>query len=297
MKNLFVIVGPTAVGKTKVAIEIAKKFNTEIISADSRQIYKEMNIGTARPTEEELANVKHHFIACKSIENYYNASMYEIDALQLIDELFRSYNNIVVVGGSGLYIDALLYGIDDLPTIDKEIRQNLQDIFENQGIQTLRNMLERLDKESFCKIDLNNPKRILKCLEITIQTGKPYSSFLTGNRKKRDFNYKIFFINQSRQILYNKIDFRVEKMVEEGLIEEAASLIDKKHLTPLQTIGYREIFEYFENKSTLKEAVEKIKFNTHNYARKQISWFKRYKEAILIDDDFSNFDNKILQNI
>lgn len=297
MKKLFVIVGPTAVGKTNAAIKIAKYLNTEIISADSRQIYKEMNIGTARPSTKELAEVNHHFIACKSVEQYYNASLYETDALKIIENKLETFDNLVVVGGSGLYIDALLYGIDDLPTIDKEVRQNLQEIFETQGIQTIRKILERLDKESFERIDLNNPKRILKCLEITIQTGKPYSSFLTGKRKIRNFDYKIFFLNQNRQILYKRIDQRVDKMIEQGLLEEVKNLTNKKHLTPLQTIGYREIFDFFENKISLNEAIEKIKFNTHNYARKQLSWFKRYKNIISIEDDNSEFADKILKMI
>lgn len=294
MKQAIFIVGPTAIGKTKTAIDLCKYLKTEIISADSRQIYKEISIGTAKPSKIELNEAVHHCIATKSINDYYNASMFEVEALDVLNSLFVKYETVVVVGGSGLYIDALLFGIDDLPTIEPEIRNQLQKQLDSEGIESLRLMLKHLDSVSYEKIDLQNHKRILKCLEISIQTGRPYSSFLTGNRKKRDFEYKIFMLDQNREMLYNSINQRVDLMIEQGLVDEAKSLIDFKHLTPLQTIGYREIFDYLDRKTDLEEAIDLIKRHTRKYARKQLSWFRRYEDRIEIIDENNNFFPKIL---
>jgi len=287
-KKLIFIVGPTAVGKTKVSIDICKYFNSEIISADSRQIYKELNIGVARPSKFELYRAKHHFIASHSIKNYYNASKYEFEANKLIEKLFKKYDILIVAGGSGLYINALLFGIDQLPTIDPQIRDDLQKKFENEGIESIRFLLKKLDPNTYEKIDLKNHKRILKSLEVTIQTGKPYSSFLTGKTKNRNFKPVLFFLNRDRNILYQRINKRVDLMIENGLIEEAKGLYNYKNLTPLKTIGYRAIFDYLDNNISLQKAVELIKRNSRRYAKKQITWFKRYKSAnqLKIDEKF-----------
>jgi len=285
-KQLIFIVGPTAIGKTSAAIKLAQYFNTEIISCDSRQIYNEMSIGTAKPTPEELASAKHHFIGIKSVADYYNASMYELEANVLIAELFTKYDKLIVVGGSGLYVDALLYGIDDLPTIESEIRDELQTKFENEGIESLRFMLKKLDPVTYEKVDLKNHKRILKSLEVTIQTGKPYSSFLTGNKKERNFVPKTFVLDMQREKLYERINKRVEMMIEDGLVEEVKNLIEYRDKTPLRTIGYKEIFDYMDGKTSLDEAVTLIQNSTRRYSRKQISWFKRNKQS-----EFVNIDN------
>lgn len=283
LKKIYFVIGPTAVGKTSFGIELAKALNTEIISADSRQIFKEMRIGTARPTDEELAQIKHHFIANKSIFDYYNASKYEFEVLDLIDELFKKYDNLVIVGGSGLYVEAILNGIDDLPDIEPEIRQNLLGKYENEGIESLRFYLKQIDPESYKKIDLRNPQRILKALEITIQTGKTYSSFLTGNKKERQFESELIALNMDREILYDRINKRVDLMYKEGLIEEAKKLYPNKNLTPLKTVGYRELFQYFDGEINKERAIELIKRNSRHYAKRQITWFKRYKNAQWID--------------
>ena len=283
MKKIYFVIGPTAVGKTSFGIELAKKNQTEIISADSRQIFKEMRIGTARPTDEELSQIKHHFIANKSIFDNYNASKYEFEAIDLSKKLFEKYDNIIVVGGSGLYIEALLHGIDDLPDIDPVIRQNLTTKYKNEGIESLRFELKRIDPETYKKVDLRNSQRILKALEITIQTGQPYSSFLTGNKKKREFEAELIMLNMDREILYDRINKRVDLMIENGLIDEAKKLYPHKELIPLKTVGYREIFSFFDKEISEEKAIELIKQNTRRYAKRQITWFKRYKNANWID--------------
>ena len=277
-KNLIVIGGPTASGKTDFSVWLAKKLKAQIISCDSRQIYKEMFIGTARPTEEEMQGIPHHFIGVKSVTEYYNASMYENEAIELINKLFRKYDNLIMVGGSGLYVDAIVYGIDDIPTVDMEIRKQLATEFEQYGIEHLRQQLKLLDPVYYQQVDLNNPKRLLKALEITIQTGKPYSSFLTGKNKKRPFNIILTATERPRQELYDRINRRVVQMIEQGLADEVKSLEKYKHLTALKTVGYREIFDYLEGKTTLDQAIDLIQRNTRKYARRQISWFRRYKD-------------------
>ncbi len=296
-KNLIFIIGPTAVGKTKITIDICKHFNSEIISADSRQIYKELNIGVARPSKYELLQAKHHFIASHSIKKYYNASKYEFEVNKVIEKLFDKHDILFVTGGSGLYINALLFGIDKLPTIKPEIRNNLQNKFENEGIESIRFLLKKLDPDTYKKIDLKNHKRILKSLEVSIQTGKPYSTFLTGKVKNRNFKPVLFFLNRDRKILYQRINKRVDLMIKKGLINEVKNLYDYKNLTPLKTIGYREIFDYLDKKISLQKAVELIKRNSRRYAKKQITWFKRYKNAhqIMIDDNFK--EQKIINLI
>ncbi len=280
MKNLIIIGGPTAVGKTDLAIWLAKKLKTQIVSADSRQIYKEMNIGVARPSPEELAQVKHYFIATKSVTEYYNASMYENEALEVINKLFETHDNVIVAGGSGLYIDAIIRGIDDIPTVLPGVRHNLAQLYKDQGIEKLRDLLSRLDPDYYGRADLNNPMRLLKALEVTIQANRPYSSFLQGQAKKRPFNIIIIGLDRPREDLYDRINKRVLKMIDLGLVEEVRSLQPYRHHTALKTVGYNEIFQYLDGKISLDEAIDLIQRNTRKYARKQLSWFRRYKDIV-----------------
>jgi tRNA dimethylallyltransferase len=274
-KELIVISGPTAIGKTGLSISIAKKLNTEIISADSRQIYKELSIGTAVPSLEELAQVKHHFIQNISVHDSYNASKYEDDVNLLLNELFQQYDKIILCGGSGMYIDAVCKGIDLLPAIDPETRNRIQLQFEQEGIESLLEDLLKLDPASFNKIDLSNPKRIQKALEISVITGKPYSSFLTSPEKKRAYTVKRIALDMNREELYERINTRVEEMINKGLEQEALSLYPYRKINALNTVGYKELFESFEGKISLDEAITKIQSNTRNYARKQLTWFRK----------------------
>jgi len=277
-KTLIVIAGPTAIGKTELCIRLAEKLNTEIISADSRQIFKELKIGTAAPSEKDLQRVKHHFVGNKSIHDFYTAGMFELDVIELLKDLFSHKNNIIMTGGSGLYIDAVCKGIDALPRVDPQIRKDLTEQYEKEGIDSLRYKLQVLDPEYYRMADLQNPKRLLKALEITIQTGKPYSSFLTGNKKERFFNILKIGLNRDRQELYNIINQRVEKMVDAGLVEEAQKYYDYRDINALNTVGYKEIFQYLDGNITLERAKELIKRDTRRYAKRQITWFKRDKE-------------------
>lgn len=278
MNNLLVIIGPTAIGKTNIAIEIAQHLGTEIISCDSRQIYKEMQIGTARPSEEQLKKVKHHFIAVQSVFDYYNASRFEFEVLDLLHELFKKYKTVIMVGGSGLYIDAVCKGIDDLPSIEPEIRENILKRYKDEGIKNLRQELLKIDPK-YCHIaDIRNPKRILKALEVFYMTGKPYSAFLTKTNKKRDFNIIKIGLNCKRKELYNMIDQRVDMMIKDGLPDEVRGLYNARHLNALNTVGYKEIFNHLDGIITLEKAIEHIKRNTRRYAKRQITWFARDKD-------------------
>jgi tRNA dimethylallyltransferase len=277
-KYLVIVTGPTAIGKTAVGIDLAKHFGTEIISADSRQMYKEMRIGTAVPSDEELKATKHHFVQTKSIFDYYNASMFEFEVLDLLSTLFEKCNMVVMVGGSTLYIDAVCYGIDDLPTVDPVVRNEVIARYHTEGIEYLQNELKLHDPAYFEKVDLNNPNRLMKAIEISIMTGKPYSSFLTAQRKQRDFNIIKVGLNCEREQLFNRINQRVDIMMAYGLEQEARSLVYARETNALKTVGYREIFEYMDGKLTLNEAVAQIKQNTRRYAKRQITWFQRDKE-------------------
>ncbi|MFC2137656.1 tRNA (adenosine(37)-N6)-dimethylallyltransferase MiaA [Bacteroidota bacterium] len=286
MNNFLIIVlGPTGIGKTDITIEIAKYYKTEIISADSRQIYKEMKIGTAVPSDEELKQIKHHFIRNKSIQDYYNASMYEFEVLELLEKIFKNKNIVCMTGGSGLYIDAVCYGIDDIPNVDKHVRKELTNRFKHEGIESLRKELKYLDPEYYNKVDLKNPKRILKALEISIQTGKPYSSFLTKEKKARDFRIIKIGLEMDREVLYERINKRVDKMIEDGLQTEVKKLIIEKDNNALNTVGYKELFDFLEGGKSLEEAIELIKRNTRHYARKQITWFNRYDDIKWFNPD------------
>lgn len=278
MKKLIVIAGPTAVGKTRVAIECAQFFNTEIISADSRQFFKEIPIGTAAPTAEEQALVTHHCVGNLSVSNYYNVYKYETDVLQLLETLFAKFDVVVLSGGSGMYIDALCKGIDEIPDIDTKIREQIVQQFENEGIESLRVQLQKLDPDYYAIVDLKNPKRLIRALEVCVQTGKPYSLLRTNNEKKRPFSIQKIALNLPREELYNRINQRVEIMLEQGLEAEARSMYPFRNYTPLKTVGYREFFDYFDGTIDYNTAVEKIKQNSRNYAKRQITWFKRDAE-------------------
>jgi len=287
-KHLIVILGPTGVGKTRVSIEIAKKLKTEIISCDSRQIYRELKIGTAVPSEKELAEAKHHFIQNKSIYDYYNASMFEFEVLDLLENLFRKYRYVLMVGGSGLYINAVCYGIDDLPAVDQSLRKELAEKYETESIESIRKQLKLLDPEYYSKVDLRNHKRILKAIEVSLMTGRPYSSFLKNRKKERPFNILKIGLSVEREELYERINNRVDSMIENGLANEARQYYKDRLLNSLNTVGYKELFDYFDNKITLKKAVELIKRNTRNYARKQLTWFKKEKDISWFSPDETN---------
>ncbi|MCG8411093.1 MAG: tRNA (adenosine(37)-N6)-dimethylallyltransferase MiaA [Bacteroidales bacterium] len=278
MKNLIVIVGPTGIGKTDLSIDIAKEYNTEIISSDSRQVYRELKIGTAVPTDQQLSEVKHHFVGNVSIYDYYNASMFEFEVIDKLKQLHDSYNEVIMTGGSGMYINAVCNGIDELPTVDQDLRNELKERFEKEGIESLRMQLKMLDPVSYERVDLKNPKRMLKVLEVSLQTGKPYSSFLSKPKKQRDFNIIKIGLERDRVELYNRINLRVDQMVEEGLVDEARRFFPDRNLNSLNTVGYKELFDYFDGIIDLDKAIELIKRDSRHYAKKQISWFNRDKE-------------------
>ena len=274
-KTLVVIAGPTAVGKTTCGVQIAEHFGTEIISADSRQIYRETTIGTAVPSAEEVAVVKHHFIQTISIEDTYNASTFEHQVLETLKQLFKKHDLVIMVGGSGLYIDAVCKGIDDLPTTDPELRDRLLKRFETEGLEALTLELKRLDPVSYGRIDLKNHMRVLKALEISLQTGLPYSGFLKAIKKDRPFHIIRIALDMEREVLYDRINERVDQMMVEGLLEEAKEVQHLRGYTALKTVGYKELFEYLDGQITLDEAVDLIKRHTRKFARKQLTWFRK----------------------
>ncbi len=279
--SLIVIVGPTAIGKTSLSISLAEYFKTEIISADSRQIFKELNAGTAKPDDDQLYRVKHHFIGSKSIFEPYDASKFEFEVLDLLKSLFKKYKSVILAGGSGLYVDAVCKGIDDIPSPDREIRNSLIRQYQQEGIESLRLLLKKLDPGYYSKADLKNQNRIIKALEISIMTGKPYSSFLTNKQKDRAFNIIKVGISCDRDILYQRINKRVDEMINNGLYEEAKTLyplFKEKGINALKTVGYKELFDAFDGKISLNKAIELIKRNTRRYAKRQLTWFQRDKE-------------------
>lgn len=276
--TLIVICGPTASGKTSLALKLAKHFSAEIISADSRQVYKELKIGSAPPSAKELKEAKHHFIASRNLDEDYNAGAFEKDVLQLLEKLFLKNNYAILVGGSGLYIDAVCNGFDKVPASFSEIRKQLQDLYEEKGIEPLREKLKKLDEDYYKKIDLDNPQRLMRALEVCMGSGKPYSSFRKGKTNERNFRIIKIGLELPRDVLYKRIDARVDEMMKSGLLEEAKNLISIKHLNALQTVGYKELFDFFEGKITLEEAVDLIKRNSRRYAKRQLTWFRRDKE-------------------
>lgn len=269
------IVGPTGVGKTDLAIQVAESLHTEIISADSRQVYKELSIGTAVPGENQLKRVKHHLVRHRPVREYYNASMYEEEALETMKSLFEQYPEVVIAGGSGLYIQAICEGIDDIPAVDPGIRKTLLERMDREGIESLRFELKKLDPGSYRSIDLKNPKRILKALEVSLSTGRPYSSYLTRKKKERDFLILKIGLNLERELLYERINQRVDAMMEKGLLDEARNCLEYRDLNALNTVGYKELFEHLDGRLSEQEAVQLIKRNSRGYARRQLTWFNR----------------------
>ena len=274
-KTLIVIAGPTASGKTAFSIELAKSLNTVILSADSRQFYKEMSIGTAAPTEEELSQVKHYFVHHISIEDKYDVADYERDVLTLLDELFKTHDAVIMTGGSGLFIDAVCNGIDAMPDVKPDIRENVQRLFDEGGLKALQDEVKRLDPDYFAFVDQQNPRRLQRALEVCYQTGQSFSSFRRGTVVQRDFDIKKYALLWDRQKLIERIDKRVDKMMKQGLLEEAKTLYPKRHLNALNTVGYKELFAYFDGQCTLSEAIQQIKIHTRQYAKRQMTWLRK----------------------
>lgn len=291
------MVGPTAVGKTATAILLAQYFNTEIISADSRQFYREMTIGTAKPDAEELAAVPHHFIDSHSIEEEYSAGDFERDALKLLDELFKTKDVVIMVGGSGLFVRAVCEGLDDLPKAPEGVREALNKSFEEHGLEPLKARLKEIDPNYYAVADIDNPQRVIRALEVFDSTGKPISYYQKKDLSQRSFDIITIGLNMDREKLYNRINLRVDKMMEAGLVEEVRSLVKYRHKPAMLTVGYSEIFDYFDGKITLAEAVDKIKQNSRRYAKRQITWFKKYGNTSWFEpgdmDGFLKFITKI----
>jgi tRNA dimethylallyltransferase len=277
-KYLIVLLGPTGVGKTAVSIDIARHFGCEIISSDSRQMYREMKIGTAVPDDIQLAAARHHFIRSISITEYYSSSIFERDVLPLLGRLFDEQNIVLMAGGSGLYIDAVCNGTDDIPDVDPAAREKYLDLYQQQGINGLRIALRLLDPVHYSKVDLRNHKRILRALEICETTGRPYSSFLTKQKRPRDFHIIKTGLTLERTILYNRINDRVDEMIASGLEDEARQLTGSRNLNALNCVGYREFFEYFDGTITRQQAIELIKRNSRRYAKRQMTWWSRDPE-------------------
>lgn len=280
MKTLVVIAGPTAVGKTTTAIRLAQLFNTEIVSADSRQIFVEPQIGTAVPSKEELSLVKHHLIGTLHVTAYYNAWMFEKDALSCVNNIFENHDVAIMVGGSGLYIDAVCNGIDEIPDIEPELRNKINSQFETEGLESLQKSLQTLDPEYYKIVDVQNPVRLKRAIEICLQSGVPYSQLRAQKKNVHPFSIVKIALNLPREELYGRINARVDEMVLRGLEDEVRSLVQYKDCMSLKTVGYREFFDYFDGVYSKDEAIEKIKQNTRKYAKKQITWLKRTDDYV-----------------
>jgi tRNA dimethylallyltransferase len=274
-KTLIVVVGPTAIGKTTMAIDLAQHFQTEILSADSRQFFKEMEIGTAKPSAAELASAPHHFINSHSVDTLFSTGDFENQALELLETLFQKHDTVIMVGGSGLYIDALCNGLDKLPDIDLKVREGLNDRFAHEGISFVQDLLREYDPEYFKKVDQSNPQRMIRGVEFFLSTGQKLSSFLTSTKKQRPFNIIKIGLNTDRPVLYERINNRVEQMLHRGLVEEVKSLQSFRAYNALNTVGYSEIFDYLDGNASLQEAVDKIKQNTRRFAKRQLTWFRK----------------------
>lgn len=283
MNTLLVLLGPTGVGKTEWSLRVAEELKTPIISADSRQVYRGLTIGTAAPTAEQLQRVPHYFVGTLSPGDYYSASEFEEDVLALLGRLHQEHPVVVMTGGSMMYIDAVCNGIDAIPTIDEGLRNDLQQLYRKEGIDPIRRQLKMLDPVFYNEVDLKNPKRVIHALEVCLMAGKPYSSLRTNPRKQRPFRIIKVGLTRKREELYDRINRRVDQMVADGLVEEARDLFPLRHLNALNTVGYKELFECFEGNCTLEFAVDKIKQHSRNYARKQLSWFRRDKTIHWID--------------
>lgn len=275
MKELIVLLGPTGVGKTELSLDLAEYYKSPIISADSRQLFKGLEIGTAAPTAEQMMRVPHYMVGVLNVSDYYSASEYEREVLSLISELHKEHDTLIVSGGSMMYIDALCNGIDDVPTIDEELRKEVWMQYESEGLEPISAQLKMLDPEFYDVVDLKNYKRVIHALEVCLMTGKPYSSFRTNTKKERPFNITKIGLMRDREELYQRINKRVDVMMEDGLLDEASRFYPQRHLNSLNTVGYKELFKYMDGEWTLDFAIEKIKQNSRIYSRKQMTWFRR----------------------
>lgn len=289
-KNLIVIAGPTAVGKTALSIELAKFYNCRVISADSRQFYKEMSIGTAKPTPEEMQDIPHYFIDNISIHDTYNVGQFEREAIDCIETLFNNHEQLILVGGSGLYINAILNGVDEFEEIPSHIREQLIKDYEEKGLTYLQEKLKQKDEVYYNQVDLNNPQRIMRALEVCIHNNKPYSSFRKKEKKERSFETINILVNTNREVLYSRINKRVDIMMQNGLLEEVKSLHPYKHLNALNTVGYKELFDFIDGKCSLEDAVNLIKQNSRRYAKRQLTWFNH-------QGDFETFEPTDLEKL
>lgn len=285
MNSLVILLGPTGVGKTELSLRVAEHFHSPIISSDSRQLYKDLVIGTAAPTTSQLERVKHYFVGTLSLTDYYNASRFEEEVVSLLDGLHKSHPTVIMTGGSMMYIDAVCKGIDDLPTVTPELRKELLDLYEREGLDPIRAQLNKLDPVHYNEVDLKNYKRVIHALEICLMTGKPYSELRTNPRKQRPFNIIKIGLTRDRGELYERINRRVDIMMEDGLLDEARRVYPYKHLNSLNTVGYKELFNYLDGEWTLDFAIEKIKQNSRIYSRKQMTWFRRDQEITWFHPD------------
>ncbi len=297
MGTLLVLLGPTGVGKTEWSIRVAERLQCSILSADSRQIYRGLTIGTAAPTEEQLQRVPHYFVGILNPEEYYSASEFETNAIALIESQLTTNPFLVMTGGSMMYIDAVCQGIDEIPTIDENLRKEVYDLYQTEGLENIRARLKILDPKFYNEVDLKNPKRVIHALEVCLMAGKPYSSLRTNSQKKRHFDVVKIGFTRDREELYRRINRRVDLMMQGGLLEEARHFYPKRHLNSLNTVGYKELFEYFDGKCSLDFAVEKIKQHSRNYARKQMTWFKKDLNTywINLSEEEENVTEKIIR--
>lgn len=285
MNTLIVLIGPTGVGKTELSLQLAKLLSSPVISADSRQIYRDIPIGTAAPTPEELQAVRHYFIGTMSLDQYYSAAQYETDVMQLTGELFNTHDTLLLTGGSMMYVDAVTKGIDDIPTVDEDVRVMLKERLATEGLDALKAELRMIDPQYYATVDQQNPKRIVHALEIYYTSGLPFSSFRKNTKKERPFRILKFGLQRERQVLFERINRRVDQMMNNGLLDEARRVYDKRHLNSLNTVGYKELFRYIDGEWPLDMAVERIKKNTRVYAKKQMTWFAHDPEIIWLDAD------------
>ena len=285
MNTLIVFIGPTGVGKTELSLQLAKLLSSPVISADSRQIYRDIPIGTAAPTPEELQAVRHYFIGTMSLDQYYSAAQYETDVMQLTGELFKTHDTLLLTGGSMMYVDAVTKGIDDIPTVDEDVRVMLKERLATEGLDALKAELRVVDPQYYATVDQQNPKRIVHALEIYYTSGLPFSSFRKNTKKERPFRILKFGLQRERQVLFERINRRVGQMMNDGLLDEARQVYDKRHLNSLNTVGYKELFRYIDGEWPLDMAVERIKKNTRVYAKKQMTWFAHDPEIIWLDAD------------
>ncbi|MDR1342876.1 MAG: tRNA (adenosine(37)-N6)-dimethylallyltransferase MiaA [Prevotellaceae bacterium] len=282
-KTLVVLMGPTGVGKTELSIALAQKIGSPVISCDSRQLYRELNVGVARPTREQLLAVPHYFIADRSVQSYYSVGQYEQEALTLLDELFAQHSTLLMVGGSGLYIDAVCYGMDSTPAVNEELRETLMQRLRREGMDSLRRELQLLDPDYYSVVDVKNPMRVVRALEVCLSAGKPFSEIRQNTPKSRSFSVRFIVLTRGRAALYERINARVDRMLEQGLLDEARQMLPYRHLNALKTVGYRELFRHFDGEISLSQAADLIKRNTRRYAKRQLTWFGRYEDAEWVD--------------